>query len=54
MVQAPGQSCVIEGLRDNLGGRLASKFLGRHAVGIGHIDDRLYLPGRQRLRDIVA
>jgi hypothetical protein len=32
---------------------LSSQFLGGHAVGIGHIDDRLSLPGRRRLRDIL-
>lgn len=31
---------------------LPSQFLRGHAVGIGHIDDGLSLPGRQDLRDI--
>src|SRR6202030_682128 len=52
MVEAPNQSCTSEGLRDDFGRRLSSQFLRGHAVGIGHIDDRLPLPGVQRLRDI--
>src|SRR6202140_2941002 len=52
MVEAPNQSCTSEGLRDDLGRRLSSQFLRGHAVGIGHIDDDLSLPGRQRPRDI--
>src|SRR5476649_362281 len=52
MVEAPNQSCTREGLRDDLRRRLTSQFLGGHAVGIGHIDDGLALPVRQRLRDI--
>src|SRR5450755_3913627 len=52
MVEALNQSSTSEGLRDDLGRRLSSKFLRGHAVGIGHIDNRLSLPGRQRLRDI--
>src|ERR1700678_2256507 len=53
MVEALNQSCTSEGLRDDLGRRrLSSQFLRGHAVGIGHIDDGLSLPGRQRLRDI--
>src|SRR5476649_1869282 len=52
MIEAPNQSCTREGLRDDLGRRLSSQFLRGNAVGIGHIDDGLSLPGRQRLRDI--
>src|SRR3984893_9895468 len=52
MVEALDQSSAGEGLGDELGRRLSSQFLRWHAVGIGHIDDRLPLPGRQRLRDI--
>src|SRR5882724_1074278 len=52
MVEALNQSSTSEGLRDDLGRRLSSQFLRGHAVGIGHIDDDLSLPGRQRLRDI--
>src|ERR1700721_308813 len=52
MVEALDQSCAGKGLRDELGRRLSSQFLRGHAVGIGHIDDGLPLPGRQRLRDI--
>src|SRR6267154_2301146 len=52
MVEALNQSCTSEGLRDGLGRRLSPQFLRGHAVGIGHIDDGLSLPGRQRLRDI--
>src|SRR6202048_1506374 len=52
MVEALHQSSATEGLRDDLGRRLSSQFLRRHAVGIGHIDDALPLPGGQRLRDI--
>jgi AAA ATPase domain len=52
MVEALDQSSASEGLGDGLGRRLSSKFLRGHAVGIGHIDDRLALPGGQRLRDI--
>src|SRR5580704_17164126 len=54
MVEALDQSCASEGLRDELGRRLSSQFLRGHAVGIGHIDDRLPLPGAQRLRDILV
>src|SRR5205814_10214095 len=53
MVETLDQSSPSEGLRDDLGrGRLSSQLLKGHAVGIGHIDDRLSLPARQRLRDI--
>src|SRR5476649_2134682 len=52
MVEALNQSSTSEGLRDRLGRRLSLQFLRGHAVGIGHIDDGLSLPGRQRLRDI--
>ena len=52
MVEALDQSCASEGLRDDLGGRLSSQFLRGHAVGVGHVDDGLALPGGQRLRDI--
>src|SRR6202140_355585 len=52
VVEALDQSCASKGLRDELGRRLSSRFLRGHAVGIGHIDDRLSLPGGQRLRDI--
>src|SRR3984957_8006585 len=45
MIEALGQSCASEGLRDELGGRLSPQFLRGHAVGIGHIDDGLSLPG---------
>src|SRR5580700_3165033 len=52
MVEALDQCCASEGVRDELGRRLSSQFLRGHAVGIGHIDDRLPLPGAQRLCDI--
>jgi hypothetical protein len=52
MVEALDQSCSGEGLRDEFGRRLSAQFLGGHAVGIGHIDDGLSLPGGQRPRDI--
>jgi hypothetical protein len=52
MVEALNQSSTSEGLRDDLGRRQSSQFLRGHAVGIGHIDDGLSIPGRQRLRDI--
>src|ERR1019366_7236838 len=52
MVEGLDQSCASEGLRDELGRRLSSQFLRGHAVGIGHIDDGLPLPGGERLRDI--
>src|ERR1700676_5585227 len=52
MVEPLNQSCTSEGLRDGLGRRLSPQFLRGHAVGIGHIDDGLTLPGGQRLRDI--
>src|SRR5450432_4200923 len=52
MVEALDQSCASKGLRDGLGRGLSSQFLRGHAVGIGHIDDRLPLPGGERLRDI--
>ncbi len=47
MVEALDQSSTSEGIRDDLGRRLSSQFLRGHAVGIGHIDDGLSLPGRQ-------
>src|SRR5450830_1511894 len=52
MVEALNQFSTSESLRDDLARRLSSQFLRGHAVGIGHIDDGLSLPGRQRLRDI--
>src|SRR5258708_20093497 len=52
MVETLNQSSASEGLRDDLGRRLSSQLLRRHAIGIGHIDDRLSFPCRQRLRDI--
>src|SRR6202161_1866794 len=52
MVEALNQSSASEGLRDGLGRGLSSQFLRGHAVGIGHIDDRLPQPSGQRLRDI--
>src|ERR1700730_17325905 len=52
MVEALDQSCASKSLRDDLGRRLSPQFLRGHTVGIGHIDDGLSLPGRQRLRDI--
>src|ERR1700704_7111413 len=52
MVEALDQSSTSKSLRDELGRRLSSQFLRRHAVGIGHIDDDLPLPGGERLRDI--
>jgi hypothetical protein len=52
MVEALNQPSASEGLRDGLGRGLSSQFLRGHAVGIGHIDDGLTLPGGQRLRDI--
>jgi hypothetical protein len=54
MVEALHQPCAGKGLLDDLGGRLVSEFLRGHAVGIGHIDNRLSLPARQRLGDIPA
>src|SRR5450755_1613695 len=54
MVEALDQSSTGEGLRDDLGRRLSSQFLRGHAVGIGHIDNGLSLPGRQLLRDILV
>src|ERR1035438_2864663 len=52
MVEALNQPTASEGLRDGLGRRLSPQFLRGHAVGIGHIDDGLSLPGRQGFRDI--
>jgi hypothetical protein len=52
MVEAFDQSSTSKGLRDDPGRRLSSQFLRGHAVGIGHVDDGLSLPGRQHLRDI--
>jgi hypothetical protein len=54
MIEALDQSTASEGLRDGLGRRLSPQFLRGHAVGIGHIDDRLPLPGGQRLRNILV
>src|SRR3984893_3903840 len=54
MVEALDQPSATEGLRDGLGRRLSPQFLRGHPVGIGHIDDRLPLPGGQRLRDILV
>src|ERR1700730_5935015 len=54
MVEALDQSSTSEGLRDDLGRRLSPQFLRGHAVGVGHIDDGLSLPGRQRLRDVLV
>src|SRR6202034_4757363 len=52
MVEALNQSSTCEGLRDDLGRRLSPQFLRGHTVGIGHIDDGLSLPVRQRFREI--
>src|SRR3546814_11513622 len=52
MVETLNQAATSESLRDELGRRLSSQFLGRCAVGIGHVNDDLSLPGWQRLRDI--
>src|SRR3984885_12528500 len=52
MVEALDQSCARKSLRDDLGRRLSPQFPRGHALGIGHIDDGLSLPVRQRLRDI--
>src|SRR5690554_1157900 len=52
MIEPLNQSSTSESLRDGLGRRLPSQFLRRHTVGIGHVNDDLSLPGRQRLRDI--
>src|ERR1700736_3200996 len=52
MVEALDQSCASKSLRDDLGRRLSPQFLRGHTVGIGHINDGLSLPVRQRLRDI--
>jgi hypothetical protein len=52
MVEALDQSCASKSLRDDLGRRLSPQFLTGHTLGIGHIDDGLSLPVRQRLRDI--
>src|SRR5664279_3690124 len=41
MVEALNQPTASEGLHDGLGRRLSPQFLRGHAVGIGHIDDRL-------------
>src|SRR5450432_3092725 len=54
MVEALNQFPTSESLRDELGRRLSSQLLRGHAVGIGHIDDGLPLPGGQRLRDILV
>src|ERR1700722_19660182 len=54
MVEALDQSCVSKSPRDDLGRWLSPQFLRRHAVGIGHIDDGLSLPGRQSVRDILV
>src|SRR6202022_1468588 len=52
MVEALDQSCASKTLRDAHGRRVSPQFLRGHTVGIGHIDDGLSLPVRQRLRDI--
>src|SRR3984885_3580009 len=52
MVEALDQSCARKSLRDDIGRRLSPQFLRGRAVGIGHIDDGLSLPVRQRLRDV--
>src|SRR5207244_13542306 len=52
MVEAFDKSCAGQGLRDELGRRLSAQFFRGHAVGIGHVDDRLPLPGGECLRDI--
>lgn len=52
MVEALDQSCTRESLRYELRRRLSAQFLRGHAIGIGHIDDALPLPGGQRVRDI--
>ena len=52
MVEALNQFSTSEGLRDEPGRRLSSHLLRGHAVGIGHIDDGLPLPGGERLCDI--
>ena len=52
MVEALNQSRAGEGLGDGPGRRLSPEFLRGHAVGIGHIDDGLTLPGRQRFCNI--
>lgn len=52
MVEALDQPAAREGFLDDLGRRPSAQVLGGHAVGIGHIDDALALPTRQRLRDI--
>src|ERR1022692_3170203 len=52
MVEALDQSCASECLREELGRGLSSQLLRGNAVGVGHINDGLSLPGRQRLRDI--
>jgi hypothetical protein len=52
MVEALDHPCASEGLRDDPCGRLSAQFLIGHAVGIGHVDDDLPLPGGERLRGI--
>jgi len=52
MVEALDQLCTRECLCNELGRRLSPQFFRRHAVGVGHIDDGLPLPGGQRLRHI--
>jgi len=54
VVEALDQSSPSESLRDDPGRRLSSELLRGHAVGVGHIDDRLSLPARQRLRDLLV
>src|SRR5690606_35045719 len=52
VVEPLDQFAAGEGLSDDLGGRLPAQFLVGHAVRVGHVDDDLPLPTRQRLRDI--
>src|SRR5262249_16827491 len=52
MVEALDQSSTGEGLRDSPGRRLSSQHLGRHAIGVGRVDDGLSLPRGQCLRNI--
>src|SRR5690606_13058022 len=43
---------AIERLGDDSGGWQATQFFDCHTIGIGHVNYRLPLPVRQRLRDI--